>query len=78
MKNWTKKDFTIKWEWHRSRLQNGSNGYYVIVWQNKGRLSDNKHRDYRFHTKREAEQWLGAFLKQANALRKQAHAQGRI
>lgn len=75
---WTAKDFSFKWVWNRGRLQGQeNNGYYVIVWKNKGRMADNKHHDYKFRTKEDAKRWLGQFLKKANAIRKQAFVEGR-
>ena len=70
MKRWVKADFVIKWEWHRGRLQGEENrGWYHIYWH--GRELDSG-----FRSKREASAFLGAFLKKANRLRKEAEAKG--
>ena len=64
MKNWTKKDFRIEWRWHRGRLQGQENrGWYHIFWNGKEIESG-------FRTKKDAERWLGEWLKKANAIRK--------
>lgn len=70
MKNWTKKDFSIEWRWHRGRLQGQENrGWYHIFYQGRECNSG-------FRTKKDAERWLGDFLKKANTLRKQAAERG--
>lgn len=75
MKNWTKKDFTIEWRWHRGRLQGQENrGWYHIY----SHIGSGGEINSGFRTKHDAERWLGAWLKQANALRKEAHAKGII
>ena len=71
---WTKKDFTIKWGWHRGRLQGQENrGWYEIYWNKTGKLIEQG-----FPNKKWAEKWLGDFLKKANKLRKEATERGII
>lgn len=73
MKNWTREDFSIEWRWHRGRLQGQENRGWYHIFSNIGRGGEINNG---FRTKREAEQWLGAWLKQANALRRQAYERG--
>ena len=71
MKVWIKKDFEIVWVWHRGRLQGQENrGWYHIRYNGKD-LQDG------FSSKRKAEQWLGVWLKKANAIRKAAFESGK-
>ena len=70
-KRWIKKDFSIRWVWHRSRLRDGPEGYYEIVWNKTGRVLRTG-----FTNKKWAEQFLADFLRKAHQIRKAAAEKG--
>lgn len=73
LKMWTKKDFEIKGERTGTRIRGNAEYLYYIYWN--GKALEEKGRRIGFTTKREANEWLGSFIRWRNTLAKQRNAQ---
>lgn len=70
------KDFEIKAYWTGNRLANSAEWLYTVIYH----APDGRSKDLNcgFGTKREAQKYISATVKKANAVLKKAHEEGKI